>query len=155
MHKQRNCFHAFEKALCICSVMSLTYPCSKTLWVHLCLHSLQTCEQSLMGSSQRKNHEPQIPPVWKDYKDFQKPLIYQTNFIYCTKSKKGKYLVIPALGIRGVWRLIPNEHVIEIEPCKGGDWASVIRQMGDEAVHGGFGDVENQKLFGSFLIFGV
>lgn len=31
----------------------------------------------------------------------------------------------------------------------------MIRQMGDEAVHGRFGDVENQKLFGSFLIFSI
>lgn len=51
--------------------------------------------------------------------------------------------------------MIPNEHVIEIQPRERGDRASVIRQVGDEAVHGGFGDVENQKLFGSFLVFSV
>lgn len=51
--------------------------------------------------------------------------------------------------------MIPNEHVIEVEPCKRGDWTSVIRQMGDEAVHGGFGDVENQKLLESFFIFSI
>lgn len=55
----------------------------------------------------------------------------------------------------GVRRLIPNEHVIEIEPGKGEDRASVVGQMGDEAVCRGFGDVENQKLFESFLILGV
>lgn len=36
--------------------------------------------------------------------------------------------------MREVSRLISNEHVIEIKPREGGDWASVVRQMCDEAV---------------------
>lgn len=57
--------------------------------------------------------------------------------------------------MRGVWRLIPNEQVIEIEPCERGDWLSVIGQMGDEAICRGLGDVENQELFRGLLIFSV
>lgn len=64
-------------------------------------------------------------------------------------------LIIPALGIRGVGWLIPNKHVIEIQPCEGEDWTSMIGQMSDEAVQRGFSDVENQVLFGCFFVFTV
>jgi len=69
--------------------------------------------------------------------------------------KGRRYLVIPAVGVGGVRRLVPNEHVVEVQPCERGDWPSVIGQMGDEAIHGRFGDVEHQQLFGSFFVFSV
>lgn len=59
------------------------------------------------------------------------------------------------LGLRGVWRLEPNHHVIEIKPCEGGDRAGVVRQVGDEALSRRPRDVENQKLLGILLIFCV
>lgn len=43
------------------------------------------------------------------------------------KLQEECYLIVVALCMRGVWRLIANEHVIEIKPCKGGNRASVIR----------------------------
>lgn len=59
------------------------------------------------------------------------------------------------LGLRGVWRLEANQHVIEIKPCEGGDRASVIRQVGDEALCRRLCDVENQKLLWILVIFCV
>lgn len=59
------------------------------------------------------------------------------------------------LALRGVWRLEPNQHIVEIKPCEGGDGASVIRQVGDEALCSRLCDVENQKLLWILVIFCV
>lgn len=48
-----------------------------------------------------------------------------------------------------------NQHVVEIQPCEGGDRASVIRQVGDEALRRRLSDVENQKLLWILVIFCV
>lgn len=39
---------------------------------------------------------------------------------------KQRYLIIVPLGLRGVWRLKANQHVIEIKPREGGDRTSMI-----------------------------
>lgn len=66
-----------------------------------------------------------------------------------------RYLIIVPLALRGVWRLEANQHVVEIKPCEGGDRASVVRQVGDEAFCRRLSDVENQKLLGILVIFCV
>lgn len=56
---------------------------------------------------------------------------------------RGGYLIILPLAMGGVWRLIANEHVIQVKPGERGDCTSVVREVGDEAMGGGFGDVED------------
>lgn len=70
-------------------------------------------------------------------------------------SERGRYLIVPSLDMRGVGRLVANEHVVEVEPGEGGDWTGVVGEVGNEAICGGFGDVEDQELLGSFLIFSI
>ncbi len=63
-----------------------------------------------------------------------------------------QYLIVPALCVAGVWRLVADQHVVEIRPGEGGDGFGVVRQVSDEALTRAFSDVEHQPLFGRLII---
>lgn len=65
------------------------------------------------------------------------------------------YLIVPTLCVTGVWRLVADQHVVEIHPGEGGDRFGVIRQMSNEALIRGVSDVEHQPLFGRLFILRI
>lgn len=65
------------------------------------------------------------------------------------------YLIVPTLRVTGVWRLVADQHIVEIHPGEGGDGFGVIRQMSNEALIRGVSDVEHQPLFGRLIILRI
>lgn len=71
--------------------------------------------------------------------------------VSCTVSRR--YLIVPALCMTGIGRLVADKHFIEVHPGEGGDGLGVIRQMCDETLTRGLGNIEHQHVLWGLSIY--